>query len=113
MKLATLFPTAVISVICAAGVAYAEDSVTTAFNYDPNAPIEVTYSEFRETAKQACAIKNFRRVGDPMRKFKYERACQKDLLDQVVEATQSRALIALHRGQESNSDTPQRLAQTY
>lgn len=99
MKFASILTATAVVALCFIPTAHADDDFSVSFNYNSSAPIEETYESFERTAEDACQIKNFRRVGGPLRKFKLERICKADLMDKIVTATRSQTLMAFHRGE--------------
>ncbi|MEL6386193.1 MAG: hypothetical protein AAFR00_02480 [Pseudomonadota bacterium] len=94
------------ALIAAAGTASATESFEATFAYNPNATFEETYKDFERTARSACRI-DLRRAGGLVAKRKVEKACRADLMNKVIDATESAALSAYHAQQTGTSQRGQ------
>lgn len=92
--------------IAGAGVASADDSFTAKFDYAPSAPVHVTYSKFKKTARKACKISR-RKAGGIAMKMKIEARCKTQLVDNAVRATGMVTLIAYHEQRTGPAKTRQ------
>lgn len=77
------------------GAASADTTFNATFTYNPDLSPEVTYTAFERLAQHACRVDS-RNAGGLGGKFKYERACQAEILANAVAATKSVELISLH-----------------
>ena len=95
--------------VATAGIATAEDRFTADFTFSPAAPVEVTYAQFEETAKDACRISVLEAGGLSMKR-KIENACTENLIRDAVNATGLVSLIVYHEQSTSPAERRIRMA---
>lgn len=83
------------------GSAIAQDDVTTAFSFDADASIEANYEEIQSTAKEACDALHPRRTTSFSNAYtRLKKDCRERLITAAVEAIADPYLVALHTGEE-------------
>ena len=88
------------------GTAIAQDDVTTAFSFDAEASIEANYEEIRSTAKEACDALHPRRTTSFSNAYnRLKKDCRERLVSAAVDAIADPYLIALHTGDEVETQT--------
>jgi len=92
-----------------------EETFDTAFSFNSVATIETNYANFEKTAKAACRaeIKRVERLHGRMPltdTARFDRTCQKQLLNRAVAQTKVNVLIAYHQDQINPNAAQTKLA---
>ncbi len=105
---------AISALVAIAGTASAEDAVEANLSYDRNAPVDVTYESFLVIIKETCRVASHRSTAryNTTNMMRFRKKCERVLMDQAVNVTESPSLTALHIANTGKSPARIKLTET-